>query len=292
MVSPYVRRQQLALAIAEARDAAGLTHAQLATAIGQSRAKISRLENGHIRPAQSEIFKILEVLGIEGEPWSRLVEIAGEAADRGWWYTYGDDMGLRQAIYADLESGTRRIREFQPFVPGLLQTADFARQRQLAESEIGPVNFLTQRAVEARQTRQRMLLRSGGPSYEVVLDEVALRRLPAPPEVVAAQITHLIELTADPDVTVRILPVDARISGYVVPRSGFSLYTYPDTLDPRVVAVDTVTTDVVLTSLTESAQVDRYDALYQRLADASLPVEASTKLLSVMLEPLTEEEKK
>jgi transcriptional regulator with XRE-family HTH domain len=289
MVSPYVRRQQLALAIAEAREAIGLTHTQLASKIGQSRAKISRLENGHIRPAQAEIFKILEVLGVEGEQWARLVDIASDAADKGWWHGYGDDMGPRQAIYADLESGTRHIREFQPFIPGLLQTAEFARQRQLAEAEIGPVTFQTQRAVEARQTRQRMLLRSGGPSYEVVIDEVALRRLPAPPAVVADQIRHVVKLSADPDVAVRILPVDARIRGYAVPRSGFSLYTYPDPLDPRVAAVDTVTTDVVLTSLTEPAQLDRYEALYERLAEASLSVEASTEMLSAAAAKITEE---
>ena len=72
--------------------------------------------------------------------------------------------------------------QFQPFIPGLLQTLDFAHQRQLSEAEIGPVTFSSERAVEARQTRQRMLRRPDGPSYEVVLDEISVRRLPAPPE--------------------------------------------------------------------------------------------------------------
>ena len=57
-----------------------------------------------------------------------------------------------------------------------------------------------------------------------------------------SQLEYLVELLPKtPSVTVRVLPVDARIDGYVVPRSAFSLYSYPDAADPQVVAVDTVT---------------------------------------------------
>jgi len=82
-----------------------------------------------------------------------------------------------------------------------------------------------------------------------------------------------------------VLPVAARIAGYVVPRSPFSIYDYPDPHDPRVVAVDTVTTDVVLTSLTEPDQVKRYTNLYDRLCRAALsPRETATFLRSVTTE--------
>lgn len=290
MVSPFVRRQQLAVALAQARDAAGMTHSQLAHEVGQSRQQISRLENAHVRPDQAAIFKILDILGVEGEQWSHLVEIASDAADKGWWHSYGDDMGSRQALYADLESGARLIREFQPFIPGLLQTVDFAHQRQIAEwdAEGELETARSQRRVEARQSRQKMLLRPGGPSYEVVLDEVAIRRLPAPPEVVAAQLRRLIEMSDDPDITLRILPVDARIAGYRVSRSAFSIYSYPGSLDPEVVAVDTVTTDVVLTTLTEEPQVRRYTDLYARLADAALSAEKSIDYLASTADHITQ----
>ncbi len=249
-----------------------MTHAQLASAIGQSRMKISRLENGQARrPNQNEIIKILDALGVAGAQWTELIAVARDAAERGWWVSYGEDMGARQALYADLEAGASAIVEFQqPFIPGLLQTPEFAEQRQAAESHIGPVAYSSDRAVQARRTRQRMLRRPDGPRYEVVLDEVALRRLSAPPEVIHAQVKHLITVAGEDAITVRLLPVDAVIAGYSVPRSAFSLYTYPDPNDPQVVAVDTVTSDLVLTSLTEPQQVARYTALYQRLCDAAL----------------------
>jgi Domain of unknown function (DUF5753) len=255
MISPLVRRQRLATELAVLREAAGLTHAQLAERIGQ---------------------------------WTEIVDVARDAAERGWWASYGEAMGARQALYADLEAGAATIAEFQPFIPGLLQTPEFAAHRQAAESEIGPVAFSSAQAVEARQRRQRMLCRPDGPRYEVVLDEVALRRLAAPPQVTRHQVEYLVALAgAEEAVTVRVLPVAARIAGYVVPRSAFSLYTYPDPRDPAVVAVDTVTTDVVLTSLTEAEQVTRYTTLYQRLAQAALSPQESIELLAEVAEGLS-----
>jgi transcriptional regulator with XRE-family HTH domain len=282
MISPYVRRLRLAAELIGLRDAAGLTHDQLAKKIGQSRGKISRLENGRIRPAQAEILKILDVLGVEGEPWERLMEVARDAAERGWWVSFGEDMGVRQAMYADLEAGASTIREFQQtFIPGLLQTPEFTRQRSDADAETGPVTYTVPRASEARQTRQKMVLRQGGPSYEVVLDEVAVRRWSAPPDVLRAQLEYLVDLVVrTPAVTVRVLPVDARIAGYGVPRSAFSLYSYPDPNDPLVVAVDTVTSDLVLTTLNEADQVSRYAGLFDSLTAAALSPQDSISFLT------------
>ncbi|MGI8307142.1 helix-turn-helix domain-containing protein [Saccharopolyspora hattusasensis] len=281
MISPYVRRQRLAAELYELRDAAGLTHAQLAKRIDQSRTKITRLENGHtIRDGQAVVMKILDELGVSEDRWTEIMAVARDAAERGWWSGYGKAMGTRQALYADLEAGAATIREFQPFIPGLLQTAEFAYQRQVAGSALGSVTFSSERAVEARQTRQRMLRRPDGPSYEVVLDEVALRRLPAPPDVMVPQVEHLIAAASEEKVTVRVLPVDATIDDYAIPRAAFSLYTYPDPGDPRVAAVDTVTIDLVLTSLGDQEQLDRYSNLYDRLHHAALDPEASKDFLT------------
>ena len=288
MISPYVRRPRLAVELRDLREAAKLTHAELAKRISQSRTKITRLENGHtIRDSQATVMKIIDTLGVTGEHWTEIMTVTRDASERGWWAAFGQAMGTRQALYADLEAGASTIAEFQPFIPGLLQTGEFAHQRQVAESEIGPVTFSSERAVEARQTRQRMLRRPGGPSYEVLLDEIAVRRLAAPPGVVAAQLEHLIAAAGESRVMLRLLPVDATIDGYVIPRSAFSLYTYPDAKDPRVVAVDTVTTDVVLTSLTDDVQVTRYDNLYERLRRAALDPQQSVDFLADVAAELT-----
>jgi transcriptional regulator with XRE-family HTH domain len=276
MISPYVRRLRLAAELRALRTEAGLTHEQLAKRIHQSRAQISRLENGHVVDLD-DVMKILDALGVEDERWTKIMTIAREAGERGWWES-NRAMGERQALVADLEAGASQIREFQmTFIPGLLQTTEFAEARVEAERLTGPIDYRADKAVEARLGRQRMLRRPGGPDYEVIIDEVAIRRGAAPPEVVKAQLYNLTAtINGNPKVTVRILPVDAVIADYSVPRSAFSIYTFSDPEDPTIVMVDTVTDDLLLD---QPHDVNLYEELYSRLRKAALSVDDSVDLM-------------
>lgn len=276
MISPYVRRLRLAAELRALRTHAGVTHVQLAKQIGQSRAQISRLENGHVVD-QDDVMKILDALGVDDERWTQIMTIAREAGERGWWES-NRFMGERQALYANLEAGAQTIREFQmTFIPGLLQTSEFTRARGEAERVAGAPTFNADKAADGRIGRQRMLRRPGGPTYEAIIDELAIRRSSAPPEVLKSQLYHIAAtVNGNPRITARVLPVDVVIDGYSVPRSAFSIYTFQDPGDPTVVAVDTVTNDIVLT---EGDDVKRYEVLYDRLRAASLSMSDSLDLL-------------
>jgi transcriptional regulator with XRE-family HTH domain len=276
MISPYVRRLRLAQELRAVRAEGGLTHEQLARKIGQSRAQISRLENGHVVD-QDDVMKILDALDVDDERWTRIMTIAREAGERGWWES-NRAMGERQALYANLEAGAQTIREFQmAFIPGLLQTPEFTRARASVDArrDQGPYN--PDGAADGRVGRQRMLRRPGGPTYEVIIDELAVRRGAAPREVVKAQLYHIAAtVNGNPKITARVLPVVAEIENFSVPRSAFSVYTFPDSDDPTVVAVDTVTDDLLLTN---EGDVARYEELFLRLREASLPMQDSLELL-------------
>ena len=286
MISPYVRRLRLATEVRALRADAGLTADQLGKQIGRSRADISRLENGHVVD-QADIIAILDALGVDGDRWTQIVTIAREAGERGWWES-NKAMGDRQALYANLEAGAATIREYQQtFVPGLLQTPEFVRSRVDTEGTLKPGSPNADGVLAGRAGRQRMLRRPGGPTYEVIIDEVAVSRLAAPPEVVKKQLYYLAtSVNSEPKVTVRVLPVHARIKSYAVPRCTFSMYTYPDPGDPSVVAVDTVTSDLILT---EAADVHPYEELYQRLQDAALPPDDSLDALTKLAADLPED---
>jgi hypothetical protein len=78
---------------------------------------------------------------------------------------------------------------------------------------------------EARLQRQRAVLRSGGPTYEIILDEIFIRRLGVHPDVLADQLRHLVETARTaPNITVLVLPVDARLPGALLPKSLLSLH--------------------------------------------------------------------
>jgi transcriptional regulator with XRE-family HTH domain len=276
VISPFVRRLRLGAELRALRAERGLTHEQLAKKIGESRAQISRLENGHVVD-QADIIKILDALDVRGDRWTQLVTIAREASERGWWES-NKAMGERQALYANLEAGAKTIREFQmTFVPGLLQTPEFTRARVESDILTGPVSFTAEKVIEARRGRQRMLNRPNGPTYDVVIDEAAILRAAAPPQVVQAQLYHLAAtVNGSPKTTVRVLPLRASIEGYAVPRTAFSIYTFADPGDPSVVAVDTVTDDIVLT---EPRHVRQYEDLYDRLDRAALSVSETLHLV-------------
>ena len=277
MISPYVRRLRLGTEVRALRAEAGLTADQLGKRIGRSRADISRLENGHVVD-QADVIGILDVLGVDGDRWTQVVTIAREAGEKGWWESY-KAMGSRQATYANLEAGAASIREYQQtFIPGLLQTPEFVRARTAADATLEPMAGTVDGVLAGRAGRQRMLRRPGGPTYEVIVDEVAIHRLAAPSEVVRKQLHHLATMVdGDPKATLRVLPVRAVVEDFTVPRCTFSIYTYPDPGDPDVVAIDTVTSDLILT---ERDQVTPYEKLYERLRDAALPPADSLDLLT------------
>ncbi|MEH1124730.1 helix-turn-helix domain-containing protein [Micromonospora sp. CPCC 206061] len=279
MISPYVRRLRLAAELAALRRACDLSAEKLARAVGLPRTTISRLENARLRPDINDVIKILDQLGVTGEKWTQLLAIAREAAERGWWESFADEMGPRQALYANLEAGAESIEEYHlTLLPGLLQTPDFTSARAAVDKADWSANFSPARAVEARRLRQRMLHRPDGAKYSVVIDELAIRRPAAPSEVVVQQLRHIAQVvdSDQPRITVRVLPLDKPIDEHIVPRSGFSIYRYPDPGDPVVVAVDTVTDDLVHTHPEQTAH---YLDLHRRLTDAALPPDESVQLL-------------
>jgi transcriptional regulator with XRE-family HTH domain len=279
MNSPYVRRLRLAHELKELRKQSGLTHEQLAKRIRQSRAQISRLENGHVVDLD-DVMKILEAFGVADERWTGIMTIAREAAERGWWES-NKAMGERQALSANLEAGAAAIREFQmTFIPGLLQTPEFTRARVDAYLAFGSVDYSVDKATEGRVGRQRMLRRPNGPTYDVIIDELAIRRATAPPEILRSQLLHVAAtVNGSAAITVQVLPVEAEIKEYNVPRSAFSIYTFTDPNDPRVVTVDTVTEDLVLT---KPEEVERYEGMFDRLLEAALsPAESSDLLIKI-----------
>jgi transcriptional regulator with XRE-family HTH domain len=259
------------------RAEVGLTADQLGKRIGRSRADISRLENGHVVD-QADVISILDVLGVDGDRWTEVVTIAREASEKGWWESY-KTMGDRQALYANLEAGAASIRAYeQTLLPGLMQIPEFVRARTAASVTLEPVSGTVDGILAGRSGRQRMLRRPGGPTLEVIIDEVAVHRLAAPPDVVKKQLYHLATaVNGDQKVTLQVLPVHALIEDFTVPRCAFSIYTYPDPGDPEVVVIDTVTSDLIVT---EPDQVTPYDRLYERLREAALPSADSLDLLT------------
>lgn len=289
--SPLIRRRRLACELRRLREQAGLTSEQLARASGLNRSRLSRFETADRVPGVGDVNAILQALGIEDDTqWHALVQMAEDAAERGWWVGYGAAMGDRQAVYADLEYGATTVREYMSFViPGLLQSTEYTRSRaelSRKQARLPADPRSVDRAVEAKVMRARMLRRPDGPQYEAVIDEAAIRRPAAPPDVMHAQLLHLVDVAARDDrVTILVLPLRAQIEDYWLPRSPFSIYDYADG-DPAAAAVDTETQDLIYT---DQVDVAPYLELYHRVRGAALSPADSTALLRAEAEASSRE---
>jgi transcriptional regulator with XRE-family HTH domain len=282
-----MRRRRLGVELRRLREITGLTGDQVVERVGwASASKLSRLENGRSRPDLGDVLDLLDVYGVNGPAREKLVAVTRDARNtRGWLRSY-PVMTQRQRTYAELEAGCTEIREFAPaIVPGLLQIREYARMRimssrALADLPAGQVHPVApETEVATRLARQSLLTRPEAPRYQAVLDESALTGRGGPPQVLRAQLAHLHELSALPNVALRILPRDVAVGDWYLPHTAFSVYRFADPQDPETVAVEGLAGDLIFTSAEE---IVRYNRLFTWLGEAALPVEESRDWLAAM----------
>lgn len=266
--SPRIRRERLAAELKALRVEAKLSAAQLAAKVGCSQSRITRLEKLQTLPDLGLVLDILDALGIhEPATRERLSTLARDGSKRGWWRAFSG-MPADQAGRADLESGSLRIREYTPvYVPGLLQTPDYALVRFADRDAYDEFN--QDEALLGRQKRQEVLHRtSPAPvEYEAVLDESVFRRRTAPPEVMAGQLEHLVELAQLANVTLRVLAFEANPERASWPLNPFSLHEFFDPTDPKIVSVETESSEL---QLGDDEDLARYTVVYERIRAAAL----------------------
>ncbi|APU18749.1 helix-turn-helix domain-containing protein [Actinoalloteichus sp. GBA129-24] len=189
----------------EARKATGLTMAQVGERIGYSKATMSLTETGKRVATPETVAAILAVLGVTGDRREQLLQMAREASVEPRWLGVGiPGLAPQTTGMAELERTSVRIIDVSPnLVPGLMQTEPYARAifagSNMSEQEIGARTTF-------RMGRQTVLAKPGL-TYMAVLDEAVLRRPVGGRTVIADQIDHLIRLSAQPHITIQILPM-------------------------------------------------------------------------------------
>ncbi|MEV6057329.1 helix-turn-helix transcriptional regulator [Streptomyces sp. NPDC052107] len=206
--APSVLRMILGRQLEELRIRAGLSYADAGAAIGVSHSTIRRMEAAKVaRLRLADAEKLLQVYGVaDRDEIDTFLKSVREANKRGWWHTYRDVMPDWFAAYLSLEQAALQIRAYEnQFVHGLLQTEDYARALLGAENPHVSAEA-TERRVALRMRRQELLARESPPRVWVVMDETALRWPVGGPEVMRAQIDHLVEVNRLPQVTLQLMP--------------------------------------------------------------------------------------
>ena len=251
-----VARVRIGAELRRLRERAGLSGEQVARKLGWSQPKVSRIEMGRTTATVQDVARLLAVYGVGDEARAAVLAAAAEEVGETTWIIRAGALPQRQESMAILESVTRRICQFQPvLVPGLLQTADYARHVAAAMRLRDP-----ERLVAARLQRQQALRQATETSYQVVLDARALLLRICPVPVLRAQIVALGEAAGHPAIDLRVIPVGAYCP--VLSTAPFGVYEFLDRRTPSVVFVETLAGDSYFSAPEDvKLYLDTFDAL-------------------------------
>jgi hypothetical protein len=218
------------------REAAGINREDAAYTIRASVSKMCRLELGRVGFKERDVTDLLTLYGIVDQAErAGLLSLAQRANEPQWWQPYGDIMPSWFELYVGLEEVATRLRTYAvQFIPGLLQTEEYARAlTRLRHPHISREELTRRVGVET--TRQRILTRPDGPKLWAVIDEAALRLKLGGTEVMRRQLEHLLAVNALPNVTVQILPFDR---GLGAPGGSFTILRFQEPDLPDVVYLE------------------------------------------------------
>jgi transcriptional regulator with XRE-family HTH domain len=272
--SPTVRRRELGAVLRALRLESGLTVEQAAEQLLFSMSKLSRMETGQGVATPRDIRDLCILYGVtDTAERDRMLQLASEGRKRAWWQSY--DLGYE--TYAGLEAEALAISAFQSSViHGLLQTADYARAgHESAMPRLSPDQIGLQ--IEAKLTRQEILTRASPPRFAVVLDEAALRRMAGGRQVMAAQLTRILDLSALANVTVQVLPFE--LGSHPALESNFTILDLPDQA-PDVVFVEGL---IGSTYLERAEDLKRYREIFCKLQSIALNSRDTAELIAGLM---------
>jgi hypothetical protein len=258
------------------REAQGVTREDAGWEIRSSESKISRMELGRVGFKERDVADLLSLYGVDDpEERTRLLALARDANNPGWWHRFGDVLPSWFHSYLGLEAAAALIRTYEvQFVPGLLQTQEYARAVVLLghgrakEDEI-------ERRVELRLQRQQILTRPDAPKLWMVVDEAALRRPIGGHDIMHAQIEALLEINSTlPNVRLQVIPFNA--GGHAAAGGAFTILRFPDDDLPDVVYIEQLTSALYLDKRDD---VDLYAEAMERLCVEARPPTETAKIL-------------
>lgn len=237
-----------------------------------SPSKVSRLENGLRGVSTRDINDLCDLYDVRGRERQQLVDLAAEGKQRAWWQS----RDLPYSNYVGLEAAAASIRDVGlGVVPGLLQTPAYARAVLSAVHPRLEADVVEQR-VTNRIERQRLLAAADPPQFTAVIDEAVLHRLADNRDVMRAQLKHLVAVSEQPQIDIRVLPFNV---GILPVTNKFIILSFADSSVPGVVFVEVHTGDVYLGP---DEGLAAYEEAFSAMADmASTPAESRRLIATI-----------
>jgi transcriptional regulator with XRE-family HTH domain len=249
-------RNALGQRLRELRRQAGQTGKELAESLSWQPSKVSKIENGKQTPTDEDIKSWTRATDTEHETEGLLASLHTlEVQHAEWQRVLKTGMLGHQLELSEQDVKTKLYRSFEPaVVPGLLQTAEFARALFSRAVMVHRVPNDVNDAVAKRMQRQEMLYRTDK-TFHFVLTEATLRYRLCSVEVMLGQLDRLVSLTSLRNMRLGVIAYETQ---YIVdPRHGFMIY------NADLVRVETYSAEL---NLRQPHEIELYTATFEKLA--------------------------
>ncbi|HEV2781157.1 MAG TPA: helix-turn-helix transcriptional regulator [Actinophytocola sp.] len=268
-----VERRRLASELRRLRSERNRTIREVADILECSPGKISRIETGSVGARLADVRELLDIYEVHGKQRDMLLDLVRHSHRRAWWHRYAGVLPPESIRFLGLEDGASRIDEYSGLlVPGLVQTDEYLR------ALIGTATKdreTVERRIELRQRRRQILTKPSAPTVTFVLHEAALVALFGGPDVMARQLDHLVEMSALPSVTIRVLPLTT--GEFAAAGASFTIFSFTNSDDPSIVHIEQLTSSLYRE---HPGDIDVYSRAFSELTAKSLDPEETRALIA------------
>jgi hypothetical protein len=247
-VGPAIARLRLHTYLSELRESQGHRASVVARKMRWSPSKLNRIENGVVTIQPIEVKALLEFYGINDQTEvERLMELSEISRERRWWREEKLSQEFKDFVAFESEA-SGLYGYFALFVPGLLQTPDYAKALSSPAIKEAVADTTGMNLTEVRRKRQETLFErldsNRPPALNMAIDEAVLRRPIGGHEVMAAQLDHLLAVSERKTVNLTVVPFDLGAHGGL--GGTFELLEFAGRHDKDVVFIETPADDFLL----------------------------------------------
>ncbi|MET3430221.1 transcriptional regulator with XRE-family HTH domain [Actinoplanes tereljensis] len=211
-VGPAVARELVRFRLKQLREASELSPATVAEHTGWSISKLARIEKGEVTVQPLEVRALLTYYGVDDpDEMAALARLSQASRTRQWYSKHRLEGDFQRFVAYESEAKTINVWQML-FIPGLLQTREYAHAVTGLSTRRSPDDKETLARVKLRMDRQQAfqerLAKSGPPRMVAVIDEAVLRRPIGGRDALRRQLTHLLELAAEPAYSIGVIPID------------------------------------------------------------------------------------
>jgi transcriptional regulator with XRE-family HTH domain len=282
--TPTVRLRRLSAELRRLRAEAGRTREQVSEVTGINGATLYRIETAQVCPQRRTLIALLDLYEVTEPHRSEVLGLLVDAGENGLVQLYRVDLPDTLRNYLTFEAEARALRNYESlFIPGLLQTEDYARAAMRHDALAFNPKEVEER-VHTRMERKALLNKEPPIELWAIIDEAAIRRIVGGAQVMRDQLHYLFStVEQQPHVTLQVVPFD--VGAHPGMSGEFVIMDFAGAEEPEVVYVEGIHGAIFLDA---EPDIRRYTKVFDNLRALALGPDQSADLIAEAAEQITE----